>query len=100
MLQEDLSVYTSMWGVPVSYAGAPIGALGIPDVADEKMAISDKFPGVLGTTSVVEIETTAAAEALRAGDAITVNGVAHKVAWPAKFGDGKFMRVYLQDADA
>src|SRR5687767_3882774 len=98
MLQDDLSVYFSQWGVPVSYAGAPAGALGILDVADEKMAASDKFPGVLGTNQVVTIETTAAALALRAGDAITVEAVNYTVAWPVRIDDGKLMHVWLQDA--
>lgn len=96
-MTEDLEIYFTQFGVPVSYAGAPAGAQGIVDVADATVAATDLFPGVIGTMRVVAIIATAAALALRMGDPITVDGAAYTVAHHARVDDGALMRVYLQD---
>lgn len=92
----DLDVFTSDFGVPVNFAGAPVGLQGNLDVADEIVAARDRFPGMIGTMQVVLIKASAGA-GLHIGDAITVDGQNYKVAHHARIDDSAFLRVYLED---
>jgi hypothetical protein len=98
-----MAVYFAQFGVPVSFTGAPAGALGIVDVATQEMLVTDAFPGVLGTQRVVTLGDSAAALAaaltLRIDDPITVAGVKYTIGHRAQIDDGKVLRVWLQDEE-
>lgn len=94
-LIENMSAFFADFGVPVSFAGSPAGLLGNLDRVDAVVAENDGLAGVIGTTQVVLVET-APVDALRIGDAITVDGSNYTIRHRPKVDDGKITRLYLK----
>jgi len=85
---EDLSVFVSDFGVPVSAAGR--AGLGILDMPSEMVA-----DGVVLTTDYQLTVVTSDFASFTAGDSVTVDGLSYKVRSPELIDDGKFTKLML-----
>lgn len=94
-ITEPLDAYLVHFGVPVTFAGAPAGSLGIEDYATQDVLDEDGRAVVLAGERTVYLKSSVAA-LLAVGDAITVNGVARTVRAPRAQDDGAFTLVSLR----
>lgn len=94
-ITEPLDPYLQHFGVPVSFAGAPAGTLGIEDLSTVDVLTEDGRAAVLAGDRTVLLKSSVAA-LLSPGDAITVNGTARKVKAPRLQDDGAFTLVSLR----
>ena len=95
----DLDVLVADFGVPVVFAGAPAGLLGIEDVAGLDVFAVTELPRVSATDRTVLVKTSALAAFGGIDAALTVDGVAY-VARDVLLAppDGAYTVIALQNA--
>lgn len=94
---ENLDVYLSDWGVPVTFPGAPVGTLGIFELHDTHALDSHGRGAVNARMDCVRLKTSVA-DLLRQDMPITVGSRKYTVSDPQAEQDGAFSLVALRKA--
>lgn len=94
-LDADNAGFLADFGVPVTFAGAPAGTLGILDDYDEIVLDEDGRAGVSVPTKALLVESSVAA-LLTESVAVTVGGLTYRERSKPRHVDGAFATVYLR----
>jgi hypothetical protein len=92
---ENLDLFLADFGVPVTFAGAPVGTVGIEDFATVDVLDENGRAAVLAGDRTIYLKSTVAA-LLSVGDTITVNGTPRMVKAPRAQDDGAFTLISLR----
>jgi hypothetical protein len=89
------AVFLRAFGVPVTFTGAPAGAMGILDDSSAEMLDNDGRAEVMVAVKALLVET-AVADLVTASTTITVGGTSYRLSKRPKHTDGAFTTLYLR----